>query len=63
MSTDIINISVSWLSQLKTSGYKLTGPRYCVIEILSHSDKALTALEIYNQAQQQYPSIGFGGGY
>jgi len=58
MSTDIINISVSWLSQLKTSGYKLTGPRYCVIEILSHSDKALTALEIYNQAQQQYPSIG-----
>ena len=58
MSNDINNISVSWLSQLKTSGYKLTGPRYCVIEILSHSDIALTAMEIYNQAQQQYPSIG-----
>jgi Fe2+ or Zn2+ uptake regulation protein len=52
------NIAEAWLLQLKTSGYKLTGPRYCVIEILAHSDKALTALDIYHQALQQYPSIG-----
>ena len=58
MSFEINRISNAWLNQLKTSGYKLTGPRYCVVEVLANTDKALTALEIYNQAHQQYPSIG-----
>jgi Fe2+ or Zn2+ uptake regulation protein len=58
MSYNINNISDTWLSQLKTGGYKLTGPRYCVVEILAHSERALTALEIYNQAHPQYPSLG-----
>jgi Fe2+ or Zn2+ uptake regulation protein len=53
-----MDISSTWLSQLKTSGYKLTGPRYCVVEILAHTDRALTALEIFNQAHPQYPSLG-----
>jgi Fe2+ or Zn2+ uptake regulation protein len=57
MNTDNL-ISDSWLAQLKNNGYKLTGPRYCVIEILAHSKKALTANEIYSQAQQRYPTIG-----
>jgi len=52
------DISDYWLSQLRTSGYKLTGPRYCVVEILANTDKALTALEIYKQAHPQYPSLG-----
>jgi Fur family ferric uptake transcriptional regulator len=58
MHNNINNISDAWLFQLKTSGYKITGPRYCVVEILAHSDKALTASEIYDQAQVQYPTIG-----
>jgi Fur family transcriptional regulator, ferric uptake regulator len=58
MSQNRNDISASWLSQLKSSGYKLTGPRYCVIETLAHSDKALTAIDIYNQAHAQYPSLG-----
>ena len=58
MSSNTNKLSDTWLSQLKASGYKLTGPRYCVVEILAHTDKALTALEIYNQAHQLYPSIG-----
>ncbi|OGO11022.1 MAG: hypothetical protein A2Y53_00835 [Chloroflexi bacterium RBG_16_47_49] len=52
------NVSDNWLLQLKSSGYKLTGPRYCVIEILAHTEKALTALEIFNLAHPQYPSLG-----
>ena len=52
------DISEKWRSRLKTSGYKLTGPRYYVVEILAHSDKALTALEIFNQAGLHYPTIG-----
>ncbi len=58
MNNNLNNISDAWLFQLKTRGYKITGPRYYVIEILAHSDKALTASEIYDQAQLQYPTIG-----
>jgi len=58
MSSNTNKISDTWLSQFKTSGYKLTGPRYSVVEILAHTVKALTALEIYNQAHRKYPSIG-----
>ena len=51
-------ISESWLAQLKSNGYKLTGPRYSVIEILAHSNKALTAMDIFNIAHKRYPFIG-----
>ena len=51
-------VSNTWLSELKSSGYKLTGPRYCVVEILAQTDRALTALEIFNLAHPQYPSLG-----
>lgn len=52
------NISEFWITRLRSSGYKLTGPRYYVVEILAHTDKALTALDIYHQAHIHYPSIG-----
>jgi Fur family transcriptional regulator, ferric uptake regulator len=51
-------ISDNWLTHLKESGYKLTGPRYSVVKILADTDKALSAMEIYDQAHLQYPSIG-----
>ena len=47
-----------WISILKSNGIKLTGPRYCVVEILTHTDKALTALEIFTLAHNRYPSLG-----
>lgn len=58
MSFEINNTSNFWLSQLKTSGYKLTGPRYCVVDVLANTNKALTAQEIYSQVHLQSPSIG-----
>ena len=51
-------ISADWLSTLKANGFRLTGPRYYVVEILSQTDKALTANEIYSQAHTHYPSLG-----
>lgn len=50
MSHQESTVSEHWLSVLKTSGYKLTGPRYYVVDILARTDKALSAMEIYNQA-------------
>jgi Fe2+ or Zn2+ uptake regulation protein len=58
MNNNNSNISDEWLSLLKSSGYKLTGPRFCVIEIITRSDRALTALDIFNHAHTRYPSIG-----
>jgi len=48
----------NWLSLLQSSGYRLTGPRYCVVDILAHSERALTAAEIFNIAHRQYPTLG-----
>ena len=47
-----------WLTKFKESGYRLTGPRYFVVEILAQSDKALTAQDIFYLAQPAYPSLG-----
>jgi Fe2+ or Zn2+ uptake regulation protein len=58
MSNQESTVSKYWLSVLKTSGYKLTGPRYYVVDILARTDKALSAMEIFTQAHQKYPTIG-----
>jgi len=56
---DQINAKTNdWLTKFKKSGYRLTGPRYFVVEILAHSDKALTAQDIFYLAQPAYPSLG-----
>ena len=47
-----------WLEKLHESGYRLTGPRYFVIEILAQSERALSPSEVYQQARKQYPTIG-----
>jgi Fur family transcriptional regulator, ferric uptake regulator len=47
-----------WLNCLQSSGYRLTGPRYAVVDILAKSERALNAQEVYELARQNYPSIG-----
>jgi Fe2+ or Zn2+ uptake regulation protein len=47
-----------WLNCLKNSGYRLTGPRRSVVEILADSNHALNAAQIYDLARQHYTSIG-----
>lgn len=47
-----------WLDCLKASGYRLTSPRRAVVETLANSSRALNATEIYDLAQEEYPSLG-----
>jgi len=58
MNVDQGKLSNLWLTQLKSSGYRLTGPRYYVVDILAHTETALTASEIFTRAHARYPSIG-----
>ena len=50
--------AITWLERLKTCGYRLTSPRRAVVEILSGSDRALNATQIYDLAREYYPSLG-----
>jgi Fe2+ or Zn2+ uptake regulation protein len=47
-----------WLEKLQTSGYRLTGPRQAVVEILAESQFTLDAAQVFLQSRQNYPSIG-----
>jgi Fe2+ or Zn2+ uptake regulation protein len=47
-----------WLSHLKSSGCRITGPRRVVVEILAETDRALTAIETFDLARENHPSIG-----
>lgn len=48
----------TWLDSLKSSGYRLTGPRQVVVEILAKSEAALDPGQIFLEARQRYPTIG-----
>ena len=47
-----------WLEKLQASGYRLTGPRQAVVEILSESHFTLDAAQVFLQSRQNCPSIG-----
>jgi Fe2+ or Zn2+ uptake regulation protein len=51
-------ISQAWLDKLSNSGYRLTGSRRMVVEIIANSERALTPLELYDIARQRQAGIG-----
>ena len=48
----------NWLTQLQNNGYRLTGARRAVVEIIAASQRALTPVEVYDAARDQYPALG-----
>ena len=53
-----LNRAETWLEELKSKGYRLTAPRRAVVEVLSESDRAISATEIYDLARETYPALG-----
>lgn len=47
-----------WMEALHNNGLRLTAPRRAVVKVLANSQRALNAAEIFDQARNQYPSIG-----
>jgi Fur family transcriptional regulator, ferric uptake regulator len=47
-----------WLHNLQKSGYRLTGPRRVIAEIMISSDRALEPLEVFDLGRQEYPGLG-----
>jgi Fe2+ or Zn2+ uptake regulation protein len=50
--------SENWLAQLQENGYRLTGARKAVVELIADSARALTPLEVYDTARAAYPALG-----
>ncbi|NOY99968.1 MAG: transcriptional repressor [Chloroflexi bacterium] len=50
--------SQDWLTQLKAHGYRLTGARRAVVQVVASSARALTPVEVYDAARTAYPALG-----
>lgn len=48
----------NWLSALSEKGYRLTGSRRAVVEIVAISTRALTPLEVFDSARASHPELG-----
>jgi len=48
----------SWLTALSENGYRLTGSRRAVVEIVAVSSRALTPLEVFDSARASHPELG-----
>jgi Fur family ferric uptake transcriptional regulator len=47
-----------WLTQLKDNGYRLTEARKAVVETVAISKRALTPVEVFDQARATSPGLG-----
>ena len=50
--------ATDWLTQLQENGYRLTEARRAVIETIQASERALTPVEVFDIAREQYPALG-----
>ena len=48
----------TWLTQLQDSGYRLTEARRAVVKIVAASMRALTPVEVFDQARKSYRALG-----
>lgn len=48
----------TWLTALSEHGYRLTGARRAVVEIVAESPRALTPLEVFDSARAAHPDLG-----
>lgn len=49
---------VAWLERLRKNGYRSTGSRRAVVEIIATSSRVLSPMDVYERARQNYPSLG-----
>jgi Fur family ferric uptake transcriptional regulator len=47
-----------WLKALSDNGYRLTGSRRAVVEIVGASSRAMSPLEVYDSARANHPELG-----
>ena len=48
----------TWLAQLQENGYRLTEARRAVVSTVASTNHALTPIEVFDLAREQYPALG-----
>lgn len=48
----------TWLNALQVNGYRLTESRRAVVEIIAATCRALTPMEVFDQARVAHPELG-----
>ena len=48
----------TWLIQLQESGYRLTGARRAVVDVIQRSKQALTPVQVFDRARKKYRELG-----
>ncbi len=48
----------NWLQSLQSSGYRLTGPRRAIVEIMANAHRALGPIDVYDTGRKEYPGLG-----
>jgi Fe2+ or Zn2+ uptake regulation protein len=47
-----------WLNQMQKNGYRLTGARRAIVELIVGTKRALTPLEVFEKARKKNPALG-----
>jgi len=47
-----------WLASLHASGYRLTGPRRTIVEIIATSQRTLSPIDLYDLGRKDHPGLG-----
>lgn len=50
--------TASWLRELAAKGYRLTGSRRAVVDVLAESQQSLSAADIYEQGRRHRKNLG-----
>jgi Fur family transcriptional regulator, ferric uptake regulator len=58
LMTEPADLFQNWLESLQTSGYRLTGPRRALVEIIAASSHALSPLDLFDLGRKEYPGLG-----
>jgi Fur family ferric uptake transcriptional regulator len=48
----------AWFSKLQSSGYRLTGPRRAIVEIMINTNHALAPVDVYDIGRKEYTGLG-----
>ena len=51
-------MSPGWGRRFRGCGYRMTVPRQAIMEVLSSTDKHLSAEDIYMKVHRTYPNVG-----
>jgi Fe2+ or Zn2+ uptake regulation protein len=48
----------AWFDRIQNSGYRLTGPRKAIVELMAASQRALSPIDVYDLGRGQYAGLG-----